>query len=240
MVTGRGGVTLYKVTREDGRSMHGGTGRWTPGRWRSVSGPLVPCRNGLHLCRPQDLVHWLGPVIWEAEADGEVVEAEDKVVARRARVLRRVEAWDDRAARLFAAACAEDALPFADPAQRPVLEGAIAAARAFAEGRATEADLSAARSAAESAAESAAWSAARSSARSAAWSAAWSAARSAARSAAWSAARSSAWSAARSSAWSAAESAAESAARSAARSAAWSSARERQAERLLSMLGIGR
>ena len=145
-------MTLYKVTDEQGRSMHGGTGRWTPGRWRSVRGDLVPCRNGLHLCRPQDLVHWLGPVIWEAEAEGELVEAEDKVVARRARVLRRVEAWDDRTARLFAAACAEDALAFADPAQRPVLEAAIAAARAFAEGRASEADLSSACSAAWAAA----------------------------------------------------------------------------------------
>ena len=30
-------LTLYKVLDEDGRSMHGGTGHWTPGRWREAA-----------------------------------------------------------------------------------------------------------------------------------------------------------------------------------------------------------
>ena len=206
-------MTLYKVTDANGYSMHGGTGKWVPGRWRTVNGPLVPCYRGLHLCRPDDLVRWLGPVIWEAEYEGEVIEAKDKVIARKARITGRVGAWNERTARLFACWCAEQALPYAAPQDRDTLAETIRVVRAYAEGQATDAAWSAARSAAwaaESAAQSAAWSAAES--------------------AAWSAARSAAW-AAQSAAW-----AAESAARSAARSAAWSA----QTDHLLDLLGIER
>ena len=127
----------------------------------------------------------------------------------------------DKEAHLFACWCAEKALvPTSDPRSHE----AVAVAKRYALGDATDEELTAARSAAGSAAW-AAWSAARSAAESvAAWSAAESAARSAARSAAdaaWSAAwaaESAAGSAAGSAAW-----AAESAARSAAW-AAWSAA----------------
>jgi len=176
-------MKLYKVTDANGYSMHGGTGKWTPGKWRSVRGDLVPCEHGLHLCRPQDLIHWLGPVIWEAEVDGEVIEQGDKVVARRARVVRRVDTWNERTARLFAAWCAEQVLVYAGPEHRDTLAETIRVVRAYADGQATDAELAAA----EAAAWSAARSAAEAAARSAAWSAAWSAAEAAARSAAWSA-----------------------------------------------------
>ena len=49
-----GQVKLYKVTAEDGSSMHGGTGKWCKGRWRGVRGKLIACERGLHLCREQD------------------------------------------------------------------------------------------------------------------------------------------------------------------------------------------
>ena len=151
-------MTLYKVLDAENRSTNGGRGKWTPGRWRTVSGPLVPCRHGLHLCRERDLVTWLGPVIWEAEVDGEVIEEPDKVVARRARIVRRVETWNERTTRLFAADCAEHVLPLFE-ARRPGddrLRKAIETARAFANGEATREELAAAWSAA-----GAAWSAAR-------------------------------------------------------------------------------
>jgi hypothetical protein len=245
-------MTLYKVTDEDGRSFHGGSGRWIKGRWRSVEGELDPCVRGLHLCREQDLIRWLGPVIWEAEAhpDADIVEAEDKVVVSKARVVRRLGTWDERTARLFAADCAEHVLPIWEAAYpedaRPRL--AIEAARAYARGEIDSAARSAAEWAARSAAEWAAGSAAGSAAewdagsaaewaaRSAAEWAARSAAGSAAESAAWSAARSAAWWAAESAARSAAEWAAESAAWSAARSAAWSVCRMWQTARLMEYL----
>ena len=145
---------LYKFTGADGSSTNGGWGRWHLGRWRTVSGPLLPCRRGLHMCREKDLVLWLAPALWEAEVDGEVIEADDKVVARKARIVRRVEAWDDRTARLFAADCAEHVLPLFEAAlpgdARP--RTAIETARRFANGEVTDEERAAARAAERAAA----------------------------------------------------------------------------------------
>ena len=52
---------FYKVLGDDQGSHHGGTGRWVKNRWRTVEGPVVPCSNGIHYCRRDQLVHWLGP-----------------------------------------------------------------------------------------------------------------------------------------------------------------------------------
>ena len=106
---------LYKVLAENGQPHHGGTGVWPlpngkPGEWLEITGELVPCENGLHLCRQSDLLGWLGPVIHTAEYDGEMIEHNDKIVVRRARLIERLDTWNDRTARLFAADCAERVL----------------------------------------------------------------------------------------------------------------------------------
>jgi len=108
-------VKLYKWLNEGGQPAHGGRTAWSlpngrPGKWRSVKGELVPCENGLHLCREQDLVRWCSPVLWEAEYRGELIEHTDKVVVREARLIQRVETWNEQTARLFAADCAEVAM----------------------------------------------------------------------------------------------------------------------------------
>lgn len=143
--------TLYKVLDADLRSMHGGTGEWVPGEWRSVRGALEPCRRGLHLARATDLVRWLGPTIWVAEWEGERIDTDDKVIVRRARIVSRFGAWDERTARLFAAACAEDVLHLIPEPWRAVCAETIAVARRHADGLATDAELSAAESAAAAA-----------------------------------------------------------------------------------------
>ena len=102
-------MTLYKWL-DGNQACNGGTGRWQKNRWRSVTGDLIPCEHGLHLCRVQDLSRWVGPTLWLAEHDGELIEQDDKVVVRRARITERL-LWDDRLARLFAADCAERVLP---------------------------------------------------------------------------------------------------------------------------------
>jgi len=209
---------LYKVTDENGRACNGGSGVWplpvgdAPGEWRAVEDELVPCERGLHVCRREDLVHWLGPVIWTAEIDGEYRVEDTKIVARRGRLVTRVTTWTEQSARLFAADCAERALVAERAAGREPDSRAwqaVAVARAYARGEVTAVALSAARSAAESAARSASWFT---------WSAAWSAARSA---------ESAARSAAAGFAWSAAESAAQS---------AWSAMRVWQTDRLFGYL----
>lgn len=145
---------LFKVLGENGDARMGTgswslphkdpeTGEWIPGEWMpAIEGPLEPCRNGYHLCRAGHLVFWLGPTIYEAEIhpeDSEVVEVSDKIVVRRARLLRQMEKWTPRTARQFAADCAEYVLPIYEkefPDDRRPRE-AIEAARKLAE---TESD----------------------------------------------------------------------------------------------------
>lgn len=192
---------LYKVLNEDGTACISPThDLWPmpandqPGVWMKVTGKLIPCKHGLHLCRRQDLMEWLGPVMFEAEARGRVVVVEDKIVVSEARLLRKLETWNECTARLFAADCAEHILDAMEGRYSSDLRSrkAIEIARLFANGQATEQELAAAWAAARDAAD-----AARYAARSAAWSAAGAARYAAgyAADAAWSAADA-AWSAA--------------------------------------------
>lgn len=192
-------MTYYKALNEDGSCFHGGVGSWplptrnedgtwTPGAWLEVAGEIEACENGLHACRDEQVLGWLGPAMFELEYDGEPEDAGDKVIGRRARLLRRFEAWGERTARLFACDCAERVLPIYERdypnESRPRM--AIEMARRFAKGNATRKDLAAARDAA--------WDAARDSARAAAWVAAWVAALDAALEATeWAAASDAAW-----------------------------------------------
>lgn len=56
---------LYKWLKADGRTPFGRGGwslphrngkGWIPGEWIEAEGMLVVCQNGIHLCRPADLV----------------------------------------------------------------------------------------------------------------------------------------------------------------------------------------
>ena len=175
-------MTLYKVLNEDGSCRNGGSGSWTLGEWKEVEGELVLCENGLHLCDGEEqLLEWLGPAIYEAEYEGERLDGNDKVVVRRARIIRKLDTWNERTARLFACDCAERVLhlyeeKYSDD-KRP--RHAIEIARRYVNGEASKDELYAA----ATAAWAAAWTAA-----AAAWTAAWAAARDAARAAAWAAA----------------------------------------------------
>jgi len=223
-VTTTAAETLYKVLGDNQKSFHGGSGKWAKGRWRSVKPPLGACAHGLHLCREGDLLTWLGPTIWLAEAGGERIDQSDKIVVERARIVEKLATWNERTARLFACDCAERTLPLFEKHnsndKRP--RRAIETARRFADGQASREELAAV------------WDAARSAA---VWDAARSAAWSAARSAAWDAARSAAvWDAAWAAVWAAAWDAARSAARSAAGDAAGDAERQWQTARLMAYL----
>jgi hypothetical protein len=178
-------MTLYKVLGTDRKPHHGGAGQWPkPGQWITASGPLKLCKKGtLHLCRRQDLVHWLGPEIWVAEARGEIIEGDDKVGCLEARLVRKLP-WDDLVARLFACDCAEIAMECHGNGYERSWN-AIHVARSFALGLATKEEMAAARAAAWDAARAAAVDAAWYAARDAAWHAARDAARDAAVDAAW-------------------------------------------------------
>ena len=147
-------TALYKVLEHDGASRVG-VGKWPlpngkAGEWLQVDGLLVPCKNGLHLCRRDDLVHWLGPAIFVAEYEGEVIEGGNEIVVRRARLLEKLDTWTDRTARLFAADCAERVLHIyeRDYPNDSRVRNAIEIARKFANGELPISVLGAARNAA--------------------------------------------------------------------------------------------
>ena len=172
-------MKYYKVLNSKGECINGGKGKWylptkwkdgtwKPGKWMPViDGELIACRHGYHLCRPTDLIYWLNESIFEAEFTGECVEEGDKLVVRKARLVRKIENWNEKTARLFACDCAEHVLPIFEKQypddKRP--RHAIETARKFALGTATQDEL-AARDAARDAAR-----AARDAARAAAWAA---------------------------------------------------------------------
>ncbi len=151
-------TAYYKILDFDRRPIHGGTGRYHPSEWMPHIARVEPCRSGYHACRVDQLVGWLGPVMWEAEYRDEPQHAGNKMVGAQIRLVRQIEGWNDRAARLFAADCAERVLPifeavYPDDARPRV---AVETARRFAVGAATRRELDAALTAA-AAARAAAW-----------------------------------------------------------------------------------
>ena len=68
-------------------------------------GPLSQCASGVHVCRTDDLAHWLHEELWELEVDGEQIGGVDCLIVQRARLVRRIEAWDGPGKRRFVDAC---------------------------------------------------------------------------------------------------------------------------------------
>jgi hypothetical protein len=104
-------MIAYKFLRPDGRSVFSGF-RWplpdgTPGAW--VEAPTDPCRSGIHACPPAGLPMWIGRSLYEVELAGEIVEERTKLVASRARLLRRVDTWTDELRDAYTRMCADRA-----------------------------------------------------------------------------------------------------------------------------------
>ncbi len=106
-------MRAYKFLRRDGTTLLTGF-TWPVGEWVEVDGPLAWCHNGVHACRIQDLPHWLGQELWAIELDGEVLSAPDSIVARRARLVGRIDAWSGGVAQEFGESCARRAKALAD------------------------------------------------------------------------------------------------------------------------------
>ena len=147
--------TLYKVLQDNGQTPYG-TGVWSlptddqHSDWMpAMTGKLIPCENGYHLCRREDLVSWLGPHIYTAEYRGERIDDDDKIVVREARLLALIVPWNERSARLFACDCATHVWPLFEQKNptdsRP--RNCIEIARKFAIGNATANEMDAARAA---------------------------------------------------------------------------------------------
>jgi hypothetical protein len=79
-----------------------------PGDWVRVDGEIQPCLNGIHACAKARLVEWLDDELWEIELDGPVLEAEGELIAPAGRLIRRLEGWNDEAARAFIGNCIDN------------------------------------------------------------------------------------------------------------------------------------
>ena len=87
-----GSVRAYKFLDARGRSPYTGMSWPSPGEWVEAAS-VRQCREGVHGCTPADLSWWLAAQLWEIELDGDVVAARHKVVARRGRLVRRIDEY---------------------------------------------------------------------------------------------------------------------------------------------------
>jgi hypothetical protein len=115
-------VIAYKFLRQDGTSVFtafswplptGGPGPW-------VEAIVEPCRSGIHACRPEHLPLWAGQVLYEVELDGEIVGDDMKVIAARARLTRRIGAWEESVRDRYTRMCADRAHELAESASPPL------------------------------------------------------------------------------------------------------------------------
>jgi hypothetical protein len=81
-------VIYYKTLSMHGKPCHGGADAgYTLGQWTDPRDP-IPCASGYHLCEERDLLEWLAPRVFIAEARGRIVMSNLKVTVEQARLIR--------------------------------------------------------------------------------------------------------------------------------------------------------
>lgn len=105
------------------------------GRWLESSGDPELGTSGIHALRASALPVWLAEELWCVELQDVHEAGSGLVVARRGRLLERVDLWNDETAQDFADACLA-ALPqrATDPVVRGRVADAVDAAREVAAG----------------------------------------------------------------------------------------------------------
>ena len=149
-------ILAYHFLKSDMCSHEGHEPPWKEGETRTLDGEIVICVYGYHASRTAwDALQFApGPVLCLVEVEP-VEEHTDKLASRSRRLIKAVNV--ERELREFVADCAERVLHFYEEAypgdQRP--RAAIATARAYARGEATDGELNAAARAAYAAADAA-------------------------------------------------------------------------------------
>jgi hypothetical protein len=99
-------VIAYKFLRA-GRTGSFSSFVWPePGIWVSAGSEPMPCRQGIHACRTQDLPWWLADELWEIELKEPIAADEHKLVATAGRLSSRIDQWTVSCAQQYAEACA--------------------------------------------------------------------------------------------------------------------------------------
>lgn len=96
----------FKFTQRGARSRFTGY-VWPRGEWVEASGDVALCANGVHACRLEALPRWIDEELWQIEVDGVHEEFDGVLVARRGRLVERVEAWNVESSRELARSCAQ-------------------------------------------------------------------------------------------------------------------------------------
>jgi hypothetical protein len=98
-------VIAYKFLKPGGIGPFTGF-RWPVDRWVEAES-METCRGGIHACRVQHLPIWMGAELWEIELGADVIEQTRKLVARRGRLTRKIEGWNDQLLERFGKFCIE-------------------------------------------------------------------------------------------------------------------------------------
>lgn len=110
----------YKFTQAGRRSPFTGF-QWPMSEWVEAEGHVGLCVNGIHACREEALPRWIDDELWRVEVEDVREEHEGVVVARRARMLERVEGWNPGTSRELARSCAARARQLADDHPDPLI-----------------------------------------------------------------------------------------------------------------------
>jgi hypothetical protein len=111
----------YKFTRPGARSPFTGF-EWPAGEWVEADGGVGLCANGIHACRIEALPRWVDDELWRIEVDGIEEEHDGVLVARRGRLLDRIEAWNAETSRELARSCAARIIELAAEHRDPLLQ----------------------------------------------------------------------------------------------------------------------
>ena len=110
----------FKFTRPGGRSPFTGFA-WPVGEWVEATGDVELCANGVHACRADALPRWLDDELWRVELEDVEAEHDGVLVARRGRLLERIDAWGPETARELARSCARRARELAERTEHPLI-----------------------------------------------------------------------------------------------------------------------
>jgi hypothetical protein len=107
---------------------------WEPGEWVEVEGDVQVCANGIHACRSSELPRWIDDELWRIELDSIEQERDGLLVARRGRLVDRIDGWNAETSRELARTCAARAVEFAGRIPDSLVQRRTAMITAIAEG----------------------------------------------------------------------------------------------------------
>ena len=95
-------MKLYKTLLPVMEELNGPNESWKLGEWMpAIEGELVPHKNGYHLENITQLLLSVGQAVFEAEYRGEIIRSHSYTLVREARIIRKIDTWNERAAWLF-------------------------------------------------------------------------------------------------------------------------------------------